>query len=93
MSTIFRTILFAHAEVALHPTFGDQLYWTARRSLRYNRDMQAVANAFRKIHLSSTNEADNIHLADKWEDDKVNFVIKKISNIYRRTTHQASLLR
>ncbi|XP_045460852.1 GDP-fucose protein O-fucosyltransferase 2 [Harmonia axyridis] len=65
-----RTILFAHAEVALHPTFGDSLYWTARRSLRYNKEMKIVANAFRERHLSSSNEADNIHLQDKWQDDK-----------------------
>ncbi|KAL3287773.1 hypothetical protein HHI36_002235 [Cryptolaemus montrouzieri] len=70
LSSTSNTILFAHAEVALHPTFGDAIYWSARRSLRYNREMRAVANAFRKSHLASSDEADNIYLPPRWQDEK-----------------------
>ncbi|KAK9890965.1 hypothetical protein WA026_013303 [Henosepilachna vigintioctopunctata] len=64
------TILFTHAEVALHPTFGDSLYWACRRSIRYNKDLVAVATYFRNSQLASTNKADNIVVPERWQDEK-----------------------
>lgn len=70
-SLIFSSILFDHAEVSLHDTFGDSLYWQARRSMRFNTALRNIANDFRKQYLNSSDESDRTFLPDDWRDEKV----------------------
>lgn len=65
-----RTVLFEHAEVALHDTFGDKIYWQARRSMRFNTHLREIANEYRKKYLNSSDENDNTFLALDWRYDK-----------------------
>lgn len=67
-----RTFLFDHAEVALHDHFGDKLYWQARRSMRFNRELVNSANKFREEYLNSTNEGDGVFVPSDWRLEKVN---------------------
>lgn len=66
-------MLFAHAETALHDFFGDSEYWRARRSMRFNKYLQAIGNAYRMDFLGSTDEKDNVQRPALWTDEKVSF--------------------
>ncbi|CRK91198.1 CLUMA_CG004881, isoform A, partial [Clunio marinus] len=65
-----RIVLFAHAETALHDSFGDKEYWEARRSMRFNKYLEAVATAYRMDFLGSTNENGKVQRPDSWTDEK-----------------------
>lgn len=62
-----RTILFDHAEVALHDRFGDNIYWKARRSMRFSKELKRFAAVFRSKYLNSSDLADGTILPDDWE--------------------------
>lgn len=66
-------MLFAHAETALHDFFGDSEYWRARRSMRFNKYLQAIGNAYRMDFLGSTDEKDKVQRPALWTDEKVSF--------------------
>lgn len=63
--------MFDHAEVALHDTFGDALYWKARRSMRFASDLMKLAASFRMEYLNSTDETDGTIRPDDWREEKV----------------------
>jgi len=63
--------MFDHAEVALHDTFGDALYWKARRSMRFASDLVKLAANFRMKYLNSTDETDATLRPDDWMEEKV----------------------
>ncbi|KAG5683956.1 hypothetical protein PVAND_013211 [Polypedilum vanderplanki] len=65
-----RIVLFAHAETALHEFFGDEEYWMARRSMRFNKNLQVIGNAYRADFLSSTDEKDKVQRPELWTDEK-----------------------
>lgn len=67
----YRTILFDHAEVALHDSFGDKIYWKARRSMRFSKTLRNIANEYRNKFLNSSDELDNTYLPYDWRDEKV----------------------
>ncbi|KAF5280131.1 hypothetical protein FQA39_LY18133 [Lamprigera yunnana] len=69
-----QTILIDHAEVALHDHFGNSVFWQARRSMRFNKNLQKRALVFREKHLNSSNSHDNTQLPEDWRDE-----------IYKRT--------
>lgn len=68
---VLRSILIERAEVALHDTFGNDVYWKARRSMRFNVELREIASEFRRLYLNSTDEADNTVLMPDWRDEKV----------------------
>nr|CAD7453551.1 unnamed protein product [Timema tahoe] len=61
-----RTVVFDHAEVALHDTFGDRMYWNARRSMRFNLALHELAAQFRREYLNSTDEVDGTVREYNW---------------------------
>jgi hypothetical protein len=63
--------MFDHAEVALHDTFGDALYWKARRSMRFASILVKLAADFRMKYLNSTDETDGTIRPDDWMEEKV----------------------
>ena len=63
--------MFDHAEVALHDTFGDVLYWKARRSMRFATVLVKLAANFRMKYLNSTDETDGTVRPDDWMEEKV----------------------
>lgn len=73
-----RIVLFAHAETALHEFFGDDEYWMARRSMRFNKNLQIIANAFRADFFGSTDEKDLVQRPELWTDEKVRIISHKI---------------
>lgn len=68
---VLRSIWIERAEVALHDTFGNDVYWKARRSMRFNVKLREIASEFRRLYLNSTDEADNTVLMPDWRDEKV----------------------
>ncbi|KAJ9598239.1 hypothetical protein L9F63_011060 [Diploptera punctata] len=64
-----RTIMFDHAEIALHDTFGDALYWKARRSMRFASVLVKLASNFRSEYLNSTDKADGTVRPDDWTQE------------------------
>ncbi|CAH1991284.1 unnamed protein product [Acanthoscelides obtectus] len=70
LNTTASSILINHAEVSLHEHFGGKVYWQARRSLRYSKELVDVAAKFRKEHLDSDDENDKTVLPGNWEDEK-----------------------
>ncbi|KAK6626711.1 hypothetical protein RUM44_009187 [Polyplax serrata] len=53
-----KTVMFDHAEVALHDRFGDKTYWDARRSMKFSDHLIEEAKKFRRDKLNSTDESD-----------------------------------
>jgi peptide-O-fucosyltransferase len=70
-----RIVLFAHAETALHDFFGDAEYWMARRSMRFNKNLRAIGDAYRADFLGSTDEKDKVQRPEKWMDEKVRKIL------------------
>lgn len=70
------------AEVALHDSFGNDLYWKARRSMRFNKELRKIANDFRIMKLDSNDEDDNTTLPPDWREEKVTttFLLKQSHN-------------
>lgn len=66
-----RIILFSHAETALHDFFGDSEYWMARRSMRFNKNLRAIGDAYRTDFLGSTDDKDKVQRPELWMDEKV----------------------
>ncbi|PSN31421.1 GDP-fucose protein O-fucosyltransferase 2 [Blattella germanica] len=60
------TIMFDHAEVALHDRFGDAIYWKARRSMRFSSVLVKLAANFRAEYLNSTDKTDGTMRPDDW---------------------------
>lgn len=74
MVILTSTILINHAEVALHEFFGNKLYWQARRSMRFNKELKQLGADFRRMYLNSTDERDNTVLPENWKDEKVKLI-------------------
>ncbi|VEN54367.1 unnamed protein product [Callosobruchus maculatus] len=72
LNTTASSILINHGEVSLHEYFGNKVYWQARRSLRYSKELVDIAADFRREHLDSTDEKDKTLLPKNWEDEKPN---------------------
>lgn len=71
-----RIVLFANAETALHEYFGDEEYWKARRSMRFNKYLKSIGDAYRMDFLGSTDEKDLVQHPELWTDEKVvDFII------------------
>lgn len=57
------------AENLLHDYFGDDHYWSARRSMRFSQQLVQIANDFRAEELNSTDENDlTVRAGDNWEN-------------------------
>lgn len=59
-----------HAEVVVHDTFGDAVYWKCRRSMRFAKALVKEAYNFRLL-LSSNDTADGTERPKKWENEKM----------------------
>lgn len=82
LQSVFRTILLEHAEVALHEFYGNQLYWEARRSMRFSTKLKSIANDFRKSYLNSYDTQDKTVQPDNWKDEQVMFSSLIMFKIY-----------
>ncbi|XP_077864434.1 GDP-fucose protein O-fucosyltransferase 2-like isoform X2 [Saccoglossus kowalevskii] len=69
-NTTARSVFVDRAEEILHDEFGGKLYWDARRSMRFSKDLRDIADKFRKEYLDSDDERDNTVLLDDWRDMK-----------------------
>lgn len=71
MPTQHRSIMFDRMEIALHDEYGSKEYWRARRSMRYNSKLYAIAEDYRKAFLNSTNADDNTERPADWTKEKL----------------------
>lgn len=62
-------------EAVMHDNFGDKYYWQARRSMRYNKGLIAIADKYRQEELDSNDKADGTVMHEDWRQDKVNVPI------------------
>jgi len=46
-----RTIIFDHAELALHNYYGGQEYWMIRKSMQFSKNLHEIAKEFKKRNL------------------------------------------
>lgn len=46
-----RTIIFDHAELALHNYYGGQEYWMVRKSMQFSNNLHNIAKEFKKRNL------------------------------------------
>lgn len=58
----------------LHDRWGGVEFWQARRSMRFNKYLVDVANAFRENFLNSTDEYDKTVRPNDWRDETVGFL-------------------
>lgn len=75
------SVLFLNTEIILHDQWGNKQYWQARRSMRFNSNLIAIADAYRADNFNSTNEFDLVQRPEKWTDEK-NIVVLKVEIIY-----------
>lgn len=64
----YQSFMLDRAENLLHDYFGDDHYWSARRSMRFSQQLLQIANDFRAKELNSTDEKDVTMRADQWEN-------------------------
>lgn len=64
------SVLLNHAEIVLHDVWGNREYWRARRSMRFNSALIAIADEYRSTRLNSTNERDGVLRPANWQDEK-----------------------
>ncbi|EYC16600.1 hypothetical protein Y032_0033g2742 [Ancylostoma ceylanicum] len=64
------SIFIDRAEAILHQHYGDVHYWEARRSMRYAKHLIEAGNLFRRVNLSSTDEADRTELPPSFRDER-----------------------
>lgn len=63
------SVMLDRAENLLHDYFGDDHYWSARRSMRFSQQLVQIANDFRAEELNSTDENDlTVRAGDNWEN-------------------------
>lgn len=48
---LFRTIIFDHAEIALHNHYGGQEYWIVRKSMQFSDRLHNITKVFKKKKL------------------------------------------
>jgi len=65
-----KSVMLDRAENLLHQEFGGVDYWLARRSMRFARNLVAVANDFRKRNLDSTDEKDDTVKPIEWAEQR-----------------------
>ncbi|XP_055685449.1 GDP-fucose protein O-fucosyltransferase 2 [Lutzomyia longipalpis] len=65
-----RIILFLNAEVVLHDFWGNDEFWRARRSMRFNDNLVEKANEFRIENFNSTDVLDAVQRPHRWEDER-----------------------
>ncbi|CAL1548035.1 unnamed protein product [Lymnaea stagnalis] len=71
-NTSARSVMLDRAETVLHDRYGDSVFWKVRRSMRFSKQLRDVADAYRKLHLNSTDEEDKTVLDDDWINMKRN---------------------
>jgi peptide-O-fucosyltransferase len=70
-----RIVFFFNAETVLHDYWGNDEYWKARRSMRFNNYLVQEANKYRLDHFGSSNDLDEVQRPDSWLSEKVCFMI------------------
>ena len=63
-------MLLLNAETVLHDYWGNNEYWMARRSMRFNKQLVKIADEFRLRYFNSTNDADNVQRPTLWTKEK-----------------------
>lgn len=51
MYFFFRTIIFDHAELALHNYYGGKEYWAIRKSMQFNKTLYKIAKQFIETNM------------------------------------------
>ncbi|XP_074601052.1 O-fucosyltransferase 2 [Brevipalpus obovatus] len=60
------TLMIRKAETILHDNYGDTLFWSARRSMRFAPDLVSIGNRFRSDHLESWDSKDGTGEDTDW---------------------------
>lgn len=63
-------ILVSNAEIILWHHFGNSVFWSARRSLRYAEHLTDEANRYRENFLNSSDTRDGTELPDDWRSEQ-----------------------
>lgn len=69
-----KSVMIDHAEVALHDSYGDRIYWEARRSMRFAQHLVDIANTFRKERLQSSDEQEGIQRPNDWRKETLQVI-------------------
>ncbi|KAK3596005.1 hypothetical protein CHS0354_032523 [Potamilus streckersoni] len=70
-NTTARSVFLDRAEALIHGMFSEWSaeYWTARRSMRFSRELRDIGDAFREKYLRSNDKKDRTELKD-WTNMK-----------------------
>uniref|UniRef100_A0A914YBM1 GDP-fucose protein O-fucosyltransferase 2 n=1 Tax=Panagrolaimus superbus TaxID=310955 RepID=A0A914YBM1_9BILA len=64
-----KTVFIDRAETVLHDSFGNEIYWRIRRSMRYASNLREYAEEYRQEYLDSNFEDDRITYPESWVDE------------------------
>jgi peptide-O-fucosyltransferase len=65
-----RIVFFFNAETVLHDYWGNDEYWMARRSMRFNSYLVEEANHFRLKYFKSSNKEDAVQRPKSWLQER-----------------------
>ena len=65
-----RSIFLDRAETLLHDWFGDEDYWSSRRSMRFSDELIRISDGFRAGYLDSDDVRDDTVREVRWEDQR-----------------------
>uniref|UniRef100_A0A914PLH2 GDP-fucose protein O-fucosyltransferase 2 n=1 Tax=Panagrolaimus davidi TaxID=227884 RepID=A0A914PLH2_9BILA len=63
------TVFIDRAETILHDSFGNNIYWKIRRSMRYASNLYKIAEEYRQKYLDSNSETDKIVFPEIWLEE------------------------
>ena len=67
-NTTAKSILIDRAENVLHDVFGGVNYWKCRRSMKFSKDLQKIAEDFRSSQFDSNDVKDRTKMSDDWTE-------------------------
>jgi len=65
-----RIVLILNTETVLHDSWGTSVYWEARRSMRFSKALQQLADHFRYNFLASSPEVEQVQRPALWHEEK-----------------------
>lgn len=64
------SVVIRNAEIVLHDHWGNEEFWTARRSMRFGERLVRIANDYRQLRFDSNDTVDLVQRPGDWLDER-----------------------
>lgn len=64
------SVAIRNAEIVLHDHWGNEEFWTARRSMRFSERLVRIASEYRQLRFDSNDTVDMVQRPTSWLDER-----------------------